>query len=101
MHCYSQTAVSGPVHSQWLRSYGGADLRALPDDTQLCIGVRLALLRTCPTLACCVEVTAREGVVHLRGSVGSERSLVRMYKAARKVVGIHWVCNDVTVALPV
>ena len=82
-----------------LRAYGGADAGGNPDDAQLCIDVRLALLRTCPTLAHGVEVSAREGVVHLRGSVGSVGTLVRMYRAARGVAGIHWVCNDVTVAV--
>lgn len=81
-----------------LRTYGGADTAVRPDDAQLCIDVRLALLRTCPTLAYGVEVSARDGVVHLRGSVGSVGTLVRMYRAARRVGGIHWVCNDVTVA---
>lgn len=82
-----------------LPTYGGAATGASPDDAQLCIDVRLALLRTCPTLAYGVEVSACDGVVHLRGSVGSVGSLVRMYRAARGVTGIHWVCNDVTVAV--
>jgi osmotically-inducible protein OsmY len=81
-----------------LRKYVGAGAGARPDDAQLCIDVRLALLRTCPTLGYGVEVSASDGVVHLRGSVGSVGTLVRMYRAARSVAGIHWVCNDVTVA---
>jgi hypothetical protein len=85
------------VPSTSLRTYGGADTGVRRDDAQLCIDVRMALLRTCPTLAYGVEISARDGVVHLRGSVGSVGTLVRMYRAARRVDGIQWVCNDVTV----
>ncbi len=83
-----------------LRMYTSAQPSARPDDAQLCIDVRLALLRICPTLAYAVEITARQGVVQLRGSVSSERALVRMYKAARRVQGIDWICNDVVVTRP-
>ncbi len=99
-HNPTHTDVGQLPPSAGLHSYDGALLSRCPDDAQLCIDVSLALLRTCPTLACCVAVTARAGVVHLRGSVGSERALVRAYKAARTVPGIHWVCNDVSVILP-
>jgi hypothetical protein len=95
-----QTVASPRPLPESLRTYGGTVPGVCPDDAQLCIEVRLALLRTCPTLGCSVDVSASDGVVHLRGSVGSVRTLVRMYGAARTVVGIHWVCNDVVVALP-
>ncbi len=95
-----RTDSGWPLHAAPLRVYSGTQPSPFPDDAGLCIEVRLALLRTCPTLACSVEVMARDGVVRLRGSVGSERVLVRMYKAARSVPGIHWICNDVIVARP-
>jgi osmotically-inducible protein OsmY len=95
-----RTDSTWPAHAAPLLRYGGSRPSACADDAQLCIEVRLALLRTCPTLACSVEISAQDGVVHLRGSVGSERMLVRMYKTARTVPGIHWICNDVTVARP-
>ena len=83
-----------------MHMYAAAAVGACPDDEQLAIEVELALVRRCPWSVGTVSVSAREGVVHLRGSVGSERKLVCMYKAARTVAGIRWVCNDVVTVRP-
>lgn len=82
-----------------LRQYEGSQYMPCPSNAQLCVEVRLALLRACPSIAFDIEIIARDGVVQLRGSVASERKLVQLYRAARTVPGIHWVCNDVTVDL--
>ena len=89
-----------PHHRVSLRRFSGHHSDYCPGDEQLSIEVKLALLRACPTLAYSIDITTQDSVVHLRGSVGSERYLTRMYKAARSVAGIHWICNDVTIVRP-
>ena len=83
-----------------LRRFSGYHSDFCPDDAQLSIEVKLALLRACPTLADTIAISTQDGVVYLRGSVASERKLVHLYKAARTVPGIQWICNDVTVVRP-
>ncbi|MDH5539039.1 MAG: BON domain-containing protein [Rhizobacter sp.] len=104
MHANTQTvrhlATFQPMPAASLRQYEGSDSVPCPGNAELCLDVRLALLRVCPSIAFAIDIVALDGVVHLRGSVGSERQLVQMYKAARTVPGIQWVCNDVTVERP-
>lgn len=95
---HAQASACSPAPS--LRQYAGSDAVPCPGNAELCVEVRLALLRDCPSIAFDVEILAREGAVTLRGRVGSERKLVLLYKAARTVPGIRWVCSDVTVERP-
>ena len=89
-----------PSAAMSLRMYEDAELIACPDNEQLAVEVELALMHLCPASAAAVSITARDGVVHLRGSVSSERKLVLMHKVVRGVAGIRWICNDVTVLRP-
>jgi len=82
--------------SESLRRFGGYHPDYCPDDAQLTLQVRRALVMACPAFARTVGVTVHDGVVFLRGTVGSERLLQQMYKVTRAVPGIHWICNDVT-----
>jgi osmotically-inducible protein OsmY len=68
-----------------------------PDDATLTTEVKTKLLADNPTAASAINVETKDGVVTLSGMVDSEASRSRAEQAAKSVLGVQSVANNLTV----